>query len=391
MKRIVIIFILTIMLVIFSFLTPSFANNGVTKYTIKFGQTAEITGNYTSGIGAGMGIGINAAFEKTNKAGGVNGRTLKLISLNDAYEPEKAIANMNKLIDEEKVFAIIGATGTPTSYASAPIACKQNIPFIGPVSGADFLREMDCVVNIRGTYCQEAEMWIKHLTEDLDVKRVAMLYQDDAGGRVGKACVEKALSKRGMELVGEATYKRNNVAVKRAAVKIKKSNPDAIATFATYKAAAVFIKTVRKLGLNVPVMTFSFTSGKDFVKYLGDEYIKNVVVSQVVPSPFDASIPLVKEYQETLKKTNSFLEPNIASLEGYMIGKLAVLALEKIEGKPTREAFLKAFNEISDLGGVKVSYNMPKDNQGMDDVFLTLISSDGSFKQVKTLKSLKLK
>lgn len=373
----------------FFFLTSSYAHNGITKDTIKFGQTAEITGNYTSGIGDRMESGINAIFEKVNKAGGIHGRFLKLITLDDVYDPEITIVNMNKLIDEENVFSIIGGVGTPTSRVAAPMACDKKVPFIGPLTGADFLREMDCVVNLRATYCQEAEMWIEHLTEDLGVKRVAVLYQDDVGGRVGKDCVNKALSKRGMKLVGEGTYKRNIVAVKSAVAKIKKTNPDAIATFATYKAAAVFIKTVRKVGLDVPIMTFSFTSNKDFVKRLGDKYIYNVVVSQVVPSPFDTSIPIVNEYQEALKENNNFLGPDVISFEGYLVGKLAVLALEKIEGELTRKAFLKAFNKVNDLGGLKVSYNMPKDNQGMDDVFLTVIKPDGSFEQVETLESLK--
>ncbi len=366
-------------------ISSALADDGVTDKSIKFGQTAAITGP-SAVLGIGMRDGIQAAFDEVNRAGGVHGRMLKLITLDDGYEPEITAININKLIDEEKVFATIGAIGTPTSYVSAPIACKQNIPFIGPFSGADFLREMDCVVNIRGTYCQEAEMWIEHLTEKFGSKRIALLYQDGAVGRAGKACVNNSLKKRGIEgIVGEGTYKRNTEAVKGAVIRIKRSKPDAIVTFATHRTAALFIKTSRDIGLNVPVLNLSFTGGKEFSKELGN-YTKDVFVSRVVPLPSDKKIPFVKEYRDALKVSNSALEPDFVSMEGYLSGRLAVIALKKAGKDLTRKSFLSSFSGTHDLGGIKMTYDMPKDNQGMDGIFLTLIKPDGSFEMVETLK-----
>ncbi len=385
MKRLFITFLSTIAVVFFAF--SASAETGVTDTYIKFGQTAAITGP-TAVIGAGMRDGIQAAFDEVNRAGGVYGRMLKLMTLDDGYEPERSIKNINQLIDKEKVFATIGSVGTSTSSATAPIACKNNVPFIGPFTGANFLREMDCVVNVRGTYCQEAEMWIKHLTEEFGSKRIALLYQDGAGGKAGKTCVSQALEKRGLQLVGESAYKRNTEAVKSAVIKINKSNPDAIVTFATHKTAALFIKTARKIGMNVPVMNLSFTGGKAFSKELGD-YTDKVIVSQVVPSPFDTSLSIVKEYQEALKASNDLLNPDYVSMEGYLVGKLTILSLEKAGKDLNREKFMSSFNGSHDLGGIKVFYNMPRDNQGMDDIFLTLVKSDGTFEDLKSLKLLK--
>src|SRR5262245_30174519 len=101
--------------------------------------------------------GILAAFEEANRAGGVNGRKLELKSIDDSYEPEKTIEATNKAIKEDKVFALVGAVGTPTSKAGQPIATAAKVPFIGPFTGAEFLRNPfnRYIVNIRSSYFQE--------------------------------------------------------------------------------------------------------------------------------------------------------------------------------------------------------------------------------------------
>lgn len=359
------------------------AETGVSSGEILFGQTAAI-GGPASALGIGMRDGINAAFAEANGKGGVHGRKLKLVTLNDGYEPDKAIANMNSLISEQGIFAHIGAVGTPTSKAIAPIACDNKVPFVGPFTGAGFLREMPCVVNIRGTYCQEAETWVKHLTEDLGAKNIAILYQDDSFGRVGLDCTKKALSKRGMSLAAEGKYKRNTTAVKGAVVAIKKGKPDAIVTVGAYKPIAAFIKTAHKVGLNVPILNISFTGSKALAGELGSDTDK-VVITQVVPFPFDTSIPLVAAYQAALGGK----EPGFVSLEGYMVGRLAIAALEKAGKDVTRQGFLDAFTGTHDLGGASLTYNMPADNQGMEDIFLTLVKSGGQFESLDSLSGLK--
>jgi len=178
------------------------ADSGVFDDRIVFGQSAALKGP-AAALGLGMRDGILAAFHEANAAGGVHGRKLDLISYNDGYEPEMAIANTKRLIDEDKVFALIGEVGTPTSKAVQPITTEQGVPFIGPFTGADFLRDpsLTNVVNIRASYRQETEAWIEHLTTDLGLSRIAILYQDDSFGRAGLEGVKLALEKRGLALV----------------------------------------------------------------------------------------------------------------------------------------------------------------------------------------------
>ncbi len=362
------------------------AEDGVSANEIVFGQSAALEGP-AAALGSGMREGILAAFEEANRAGGVNGRTLTLKSLDDGYEPDRAIENTRSLIEGDRVFALIGPVGTPTSKATQPIATDAAVPFIGPFTGAGFLRDpaLSNVVNVRNTYDAETEAWIKHLTEDLKHERIAILYQDDGFGRVGLAGVNKALEKRGMQLVAEGTYQRNTTAVKSALLDIRKADPQAVVIVGAYKPAAEFIKLARKVKMDATFVNISFVGSKALADELGPDGA-GVVVTQVVPFPWDSSIPLVAEYQAALKASNPDAEPGFVSLEGYITGRIAIEALRKIDGDVTRQAMLDAiYNTGSfDLGGVTLSYG-PGDNQGMDEVFLSIIQPDGSFKSVERL------
>jgi ABC-type branched-subunit amino acid transport system substrate-binding protein len=312
-----------------------------------------------------------------------------MVTYDDGYEPDRAIENTLKLIDQDQVFALIGEVGTPTSKAAHPIAKKKSVPFVGPFTGAGFLRDPKNanVVNVRATYDQETEAWIKHLTEDLGKTKIAILYQDDGFGRVGLSGVKKALKKRNLTLVAEGTYKRNTTAVKSALLKIRKAKPEAIVMVGAYKPIAAFIKLARKAKMNVPFVTISFVGSKALAKELGDQG-KGVVVTQVVPFPEDTSIPLVARYHKALKAMNPKAEPGFVSLEGYMVGRLTIMALE-IAGKDvTRKSFLETVTSTGtfDLGGVTLKYGAG-DSQGMDEVYLTIIGENGQFKSVDKLSA----
>ncbi len=329
--------------------------------------------------------GLLAAFKEANDKGGVGGRKLELITYDDGYEPEKAIANTNKLINEDKVFALIGEVGTPTSKAVQPIASEAKVPFVGPFTGAEFLRNphKPYVVNVRGSYFQETEAIVEHLTGNLDISRIAIFYQDDSYGRAGLAGVQKALDKRSMELVSEGTYKRNTTAIKSAVLSIRKGKPQAVIMIGAYKPCAEFIKVAHKVKMDSVFVNISFVGSKALAKELGDA-AEGVMISQVVPLPWDDSIPLVADYQTALKAADADAEVGFVSLEGYMVGRLAIQALEKTPGEPTRQAFLDAIATTGtfDLGGVNLVYSAG-DNQGMDQVFLTAIQPDHSFTPVQ--------
>lgn len=360
---------------------PVAAEDGVAADSITFGQAAVLEGP-ASALGQGMRAGIQAAFDEVNARGGVQGRKLKLVSRDDGYEPDRAIAETKKLIDEDKVFALIGPVGTPTAAAAQPIATAAHVPFIGPFTGAGFLRnpQLDNVINVRASYGAETEAWIKHLTEDIKVKKIAIFYQDDAFGRAGLDGVKAAMGKRGLELAGEATFERNTVAVKTALLTLKRAEPEAVVMVGPYKPCAEFIRLARKLAFNPVFVNISFVGASALAKELGPDG-KGVVVSQVVPFPWDTSLKVVADYQAAIKGA-----PDFVSLEGYLVGRLAIAALEKMGGAPTRDGLIKAIKDTGtfDIGGLAMTYG-PMKNQGLDQVFLTVIQADGSFKAVDKL------
>ena len=365
--------------------TEAWSEDGVTKDRIVFGQVAALQGP-AQGLGQGMREGIHAAFEEANRAGGVRGRKLELKSVDDGYEPENTIAAIKKMLAEDKVFALIGSVGTPTSKAGQPIATEAKIPFIGPFTGAEFLRSPynRYVVNIRSSYFQETEAWIEHLTKDLGITKIAILYQDDTFGLAGLEGVQMAMAKRNMSLVASGTFKRNTVAVKSALLEIMKAEPQAVVTVGPYKPIAAFIKLARQVNFDPAFVAISFVGSDSLADELGNQGA-GVIVSQVVPFPGDVSLPVVASYQAAIAAAGEKSKPGFVSLEGYLVGRAVVEALKRIEGEPTREALLDAIAKAPiDLGGLQLTYG-PEKNQGMDQVFFTILQADGSFKPVTKL------
>lgn len=361
------------------------ADDGVSLDKILFGQVAALSGP-AQALGQGMREGLLAAFEEINRAGGVGGRKLALKSVDDGYEPEKTIEATKKIIAEDKVFALVGSVGTPTSKAGQPIASAAKIPFIGPFTGAEFLRNPynRYVVNIRSSYFQETEAWIEHLTKDLGISKIAILYQDDAFGLAGLEGVNRAMKKRNMALVATGSFRRNTEAIKSALLDIMKAEPEAVVTIAPYKPVAKFIKLARQVKLNAVFVAISFVGSDALAKELAGEG-DGVIVSQVVPFPRDKSLPVVASYQAALAALDSKAQPNFVSLEGYLVGRLVVETLKRLPGEPTRENFLDAIAMAPfDFGGVTLTYG-PTKNQGSDQVYFTVLQADGSLKPVTRL------
>ena len=368
--------------------SAAMAEDGVSADSIVFGQVAAFEGP-AAALGTGMREGLMAAFHEVNAAGGVHGRQIELRTQDDGYEPDRSAKAVKAMIESGEVFGLIGPVGTPTSKATQPIATEASFPFVGPFTGAGFLRDPahGNVVNVRATYAAETEAWIKHLVDERGITNIAILYQDDAFGRVGLKGVTEALERRGIKLSAEGTYTRNTTAVKKAALAIRKANPEAVVMVGAYKPIAAFIKLARKLKMKSAFVNISFVGSKALAQELGKDG-EGVIVSQVVPFPWDTAIPIVAEYQAAIKAVSADAEPGFVSLEGYIVGRLAIAALEKAGAEPTREAFYKAVWSMTDydMGGIRMSF-AEGDSQGLDSVFMTEINADGTFSPIETPSS----
>lgn len=353
----------------------AFADNGVTAKEILLGQSCALTGP-AQALGQGMRAGLLAYFAKVNADGGIDGRRVRLMSKDDGYEPDRAIKNTRELIQKDKVFLLIGEVGTPTSKAVVPIAEKGKVPFVGPFTGAEFLRNpfKKYVINVRGSYYQEMEKLTQYLVDNKKLRKIACFYQNDGYGQAGLSGIKIALKKRSMELVATGNYERNTLAVKSGLLKIRRAKPDAVVMVGAYKPCAEFIKLAKKAGMKDTIYcNISFVGTEALRKELGDAG-ESCIISQVVRFPWDGSVPLVKEYTAAMKRYQPDAKVGFVSLEGYMVGKLFCMAAKAVKGEPTREGFIRAVDNTGtfDLGGVVLQFNQ-NDHQGLDEVFLTII------------------
>ncbi len=368
---------------------------GVYPDRVVFGQSAALSGPNAE-LGVGMRLGILAAFEEANRTGGVNGRRLELRSLDDKYEPEPAIANTAAFIDSNEVFALIGAVGTPTSRSAAPVAASAGIPYVAPFTGAGFLRNDDWtnIVNVRASYAQETEEMVARLTGDLGIERIAVLFQDDSFGRAGYFGALAALERRGMAPVAIGFYPRNTTAIKTALLDLKAGNPEAVIMVGAYEPVGTLISWSRNTGFDPVFITLSFVGANALASQLG-AIGEGVLVTQVVPFPFDDTTPVVANYHaalDHLASRHGDLEhvdpepaPGFVSLEGYLAGRLAIAGLEQCGSSVTRQCFLNAIlgaDEV-DIDGFMLKFGdgerITDDNQGSDAVFVTQIGPDGTY------------
>ena len=359
--------------------------NGVFDDRVVFGQSAAFSGPAQE-LGTNMRIGIMAAFHEVNERGGVHGRTLELVSRDDAYEPEAAVTNTLQLIEEEGVFALIGEVGTPTSRSATPVAADEGVPFIAPFTGAEFLRDDDWanIINLRASYYQETEEMVARLTQDLGISRIGVLYQDDSYGRAGYRGVRMALDRREMEPVSIGLYPRNTTAVKTALLDLNLGSPEAVIMIGAYEPVAALIELARYTGADPIFLTVSFVGSNALANELGAGG-EGVYVTQVVPFPTDGSTPVVSSYLNALSAYDRFAAPGFVSFEGYLAGRLAIEGLERCGPSVDRACFLDILNSSNeiDIDGFKLRFG--DDNQGSDEVFITVIGEDGEYHPVSTL------
>lgn len=356
----------------------SHAENGVTEKEIVVGQFAAMTGPAAQ-LGKRLNVGIQAYFKSVNDQGGVNGRTLRLLTRDDGYEPDRAVVAVKGLIEQDQVFALIGSVGTPTGLAALPVFTAAKVPMVGMFTGAQGLREPfnRYVFHVRASYFDETERIVQHLTT-LGVKKIAVFYQNDAYGKAGLEGVTRALTKRQLKPAGTATVERNSVDVAAALNTLLPAQPEAVVQIGAYKACAEFIKQARARGYGGQFFNVSFVGSKALADELGSNGM-GVVISQVVPFPYIPSAPVVREYQQRMKEAGE-QELDFSSMEGFLMAKVFVEGVRRAGRSLTRESLITALESMKDvnLGSFEISYSA-RDHSGSRYTDLTIIGRDGRF------------
>jgi branched-chain amino acid transport system substrate-binding protein len=308
-------------------------------------------------LGQNVRAGVAAAIGELNQSGGIAGQQLKLICLDDGYEPTRTAPNMRRLIHQDQVLAIIGNVGTPTAVSAIPIANAGQTAFFGAFSGAGILRKSPpdrYVINYRASYAEEVTAMIEALIAygRLAPEEIAFFTQRDAYGDAGFAGGVEALKMHGLK--DEATiihsrYERNTLAVENglADMMMAEALPKAIIMVGTYAPCAAFIRLAKKYGLNVIFMNVSFVGVEPLAHELGKAG-DGVIITQVVPH-FDSDLPIVRSYRQALAAYQPSLEVSFSSLEGYAAARILFKGLKTIEGPVTREAVIDALEGLGDF------------------------------------------
>ena len=354
------------------------AEPGVSDKEILIGQSAALSGP-AQALGGEMRSGAQLYFDQVNASGGVNGRNIKLISVDDGYEPERAVANTRKLIEQEKVLALFGYVGTPTSLAALPVFTEAKVPFIGAFTGAQALREPfnRYVFNVRASYFDETEKIVEQLTTTSQ-KRIAVFYQNDSYGKAGLAGVERAMNKRNLKILATATVERNSADVAAAVKTLVAAKPDAVIMVSAYTSVAAFVKGMKKAGSLPQFHNVSFVGSKPLAATLGDDGI-GVAIAQVVPFPWSGTEQITRDYQARVAKAGG-KDYSFTELEGFIAARVLVEGLKRAGRELTRDKLITALESLSrtDIGGFQVDYS-PGNHNGSTYVDLSIIGRGGKF------------
>lgn len=347
---------------------------------IVLGQSCAMTGPAAQ-LGLQMNRGARIAFDAINAAGGINGHPIELKVVDDGYEPDRCKANTEQLIRDE-VFALFGYVGTPTSLAALPLVNEEKIPFFGPFTGAEALREpfSRSVFHVRASYYDETALIVRHLT-DLGLKKIAVFRQNDSYGQAGLDGVVRALKQRSLEPVAVGLVERNTVDVAAAVQAIVPKMPDAIVQISAYKSCAAFIRAARKAGFGGTFFNVSFVGTQALADELGKEGA-GIQVSQVMPFPFATTTPIAREYLAAVQKAGGDATPNYSSMEGYVAAKVFAEGLRRAGRNPGRDALVQALESIQrwDLGGFNVNFG-PRDHVASGFVELSMLTADGKVRR----------
>ncbi|RYX96079.1 MAG: ABC transporter permease [Comamonadaceae bacterium] len=343
---------------------------------IILGQSAPFTGPAAQ-LGIQFYQGAKVYFDHVNSQGGVGRRLIEIRNLDDGYEPERCAENTRKLIADD-VFALFGYIGTPTSLAALPLATRAKVPFIAPFTGAMALRDPfnKYAFHVRASYNDETALIVRQLTS-LGLKKIAVFHQNDAYGKAGLDGVTLALAAQNLKPTAVATVERNSVDVAAAVKTLVAGAPDAVVQVGAYKACAAFIREARKAGYGGTFYNVSFVGTQALADELGKDGA-GVVVSQVMPSPYNAARPLAREFVDAVKTAGKDAQVNFSSMEGYVAARVLVEGLKLAGGKATRDALVGGLEGLGtqSIGGFAVSFS-PTDHVASHFVELSMLTGDG--------------
>lgn len=343
---------------------------------LRLGQSAPFSGP-SAQLGRDYREGAMAWFSEVNRRGGIHGRRLRLVSLDDRYEPALTLRNTRRLIAQERVFALFGYVGTPTVKAILPLVDRDRIPLLAPLTGARLVREpfRPMVFNLRASYQAEIDQIVDDLVR-AGRHRIAILHQEDAFGEDGLRATRSALARHGLRPVAIAGVQRNSTTTDGAAWEVHQGRPNAVVIISAYASSAAFSRSLHNLGNTAQLMNVSFVGTGGLQDSLPGGSANGIGVSQVVPFPWNRRVPVVADYLRLMRRQQRTPRYGFTSLEGFLAARLLSEGLQRAGANPTRQRLVKALESMGqvDLGGFRIQLG-PRDHQASDFVDLTFLGA----------------
>ena len=322
-------------------------------------------------------MGVRAMLNALNANGGINGRPVELRQLDDAYDPAKGAENVKTFVKEGAV-GILMPIGTSSSVGALKAANELKIPVIGPYTGAGPVTKFsDYNFPVRISFDEEYSRIVNHLFT-IGLSRIAFAHNDNPGARSALESTQKFIAERGEKMAGSVAIKNDGSDAAERAVELAKLKPKAVVLAVTNDVAAKFITAYRAAGGETAFYSFSFLNGQKLFEDIKKD-AAGVVISQVVPYPWNSAMPLIAEYQAAMKKIGA-TEFSYASLEGYVAAKVMVEGLKRAGANPTPDSLQKGLESFRtlDIGGIAVSYR-PGEHRGLTFSELSMLKADGRY------------
>ncbi len=344
------------------------------------GQVAPLSG-VLADTGKDMVLGAKVYFDYVNEHGGVHGRKIRHVVKDDGYRVAETVRLTREAIDKDGALALIGfaGTGNVAELLAQKVLEQANIALVAPYTGGEPLREPfnPWIFHIRAGYADEAEGIVNQLVL-LNMKRIAVMYQDDPFGKAGLAGVAAALKKRGLEPVAAGAYEKNTDDVARAVRAIAPANPQAVVMISVNKSTAAFSRQIRAAANVLQLVNISVVNPNELVRLIGKGDARGIGIAQVMPYPYSPTVAIVKEYQQAMKRYAPDAELSYASLEEFIGAKVLVEGLRRAGPNPTRAKVIRALETLHafDAGGFTLNFS-PDNRIGSRFVEITVIGKDG--------------
>lgn len=352
------------------------AEPGISAGEILIGQDIDMSGT----IAARMKPLVQAAdayIEQVNRRGGIHGRKIKIVRLDSANKPDKTKENVKQLVEKNGVFAMWGISGTGNVGAALPYLTEKRVPLIGSTSGAEtfYSKTHPYLINIKASYADEIHRLAAHF-QALGIKKVGLIYLDNGFGREALKSAQNAATEQKLEVVGISAFKEDGSNIEQAVLPIAAAKPQAVFLLTLAGPAPKLVEAYLNTGQTTQFFALSIVATDVLYKAIGDK-ARGIVVTQVVPFPWDGSIPLSREFQE-LMKASGVTEYSMSGMEGLVLAKALVEGLRAAGKNPTREGLIEAYENMrdKDLGGMRLSYSAD-DHNGSALVDITMIGKGG--------------